>query len=210
MRESIFKKTLVFSLLGHLTVFGLFSFSFGSRLPRLEYQPITFWGQILGNTQVSSREVSAAIPRGLDFKKLDTSILEAKSKEPPLLTSALIKPPQPLIIDSQKQLFVESPQSAIFPLRREEPAVIFHPMLPYSFPLYFQDRQVAHVELMFKLESAGLQNSILVKRKISSGNLEVDLLVSRYIGHYLFVRQPSFQSGIWQTVKIDLSANDTH
>jgi len=48
----------------------------------------------------------------------------------------------------------------------------------------------------------------VIKRKISSGNLEVDLLTMRYIGHYLFIQQKRFTPNNWQTVKIDLSEKE--
>ena len=90
-------------------------------------------------------------------------------------------------------------------MARRTQEILFHPLLPYSFPLYFKDRQVAHVELLFKILQDKLRSYILVKRKISSGNLEVDLLSVRYISHYLFLRQAAFAPGAWQVVKVDLS-----
>jgi hypothetical protein len=53
--------------------------------------------------------------------------------------------------------------------------------------------------------SGDKRNSILVKRRISSGNLEADLLSMRYISRYLFMQQRGFVPNKWQTVKIDLS-----
>lgn len=94
-------------------------------------------------------------------------------------------------------------------VKSKKPSIIFHPLLPFSFNIYFQDRQVAHVELMFKIISCGIRNSLLVKRKISSGNLDVDLLSMRYIGHYLFIKQNDFIPSEWQTVKIDLAAGES-
>ena len=85
---------------------------------------------------------------------------------------------------------------------------MFYPRLPPYFSLYFKDRQVAHMELMFKITSSLKNSSISIKRKISSGNLEADLLCMRYINHYLFVQQGIFTSGDWQAVKIELSAKN--
>jgi hypothetical protein len=86
---------------------------------------------------------------------------------------------------------------------------MFYPRLPYHFALYFKDRQTVHIELMFQVISGAQRNSILVKRRVSSGNLEADLLSMRYISRYLFIQQRGFAPNKWQTVKIDLStAND--
>ena len=83
-----------------------------------------------------------------------------------------------------------------------------HPLLPHDFALYFKDRQIAHVELEFNFVSSRQPAVAVIKRKISSGNLEVDLLSMRYIGHYLFIQQTKFAPNSWRTVKIDLSAKD--
>jgi len=92
---------------------------------------------------------------------------------------------------------------------RKESAIMFYPRLPYHFALYFKDRQTVHIELAFAVISGDKRNSILVKRRISSGNLEADLLSMRYISRYLFMQQRGFVPNKWQTVKIDLStAND--
>jgi hypothetical protein len=116
-----------------------------------------------------------------------------------------LKPPALLVTPCQK-----GPMKAIavtaLPRRARPAAIVFHPVLPYSFSLYFKDRQVAHVELIYRLQPEGGQGSIAVKRKISSGNLEVDLLSMRYIRRYLFIQQAAKND--WQTVKIDLSAKE--
>ncbi len=135
-------------------------------------------------------------------------MLNKVSKEPFLSARYYLKPSIPLAFNTEKEVFKEKIAPLAFSLKRKEPQIIFHPLLPYSFTLYFKDRQVAHVELMFNLSSSGLHNSIEIKRKISSGNLEVDLLSKRYIGHYLFIQQARFTPNRWQSVKIDLSAKN--
>jgi hypothetical protein len=82
---------------------------------------------------------------------------------------------------------------------------MLHPLLPYQFELFFKDRQVAHIELEFCLLNNNGKNSVVVRRKISSGNLEADLLSSRFMNHYLFIQQNRFPSDIWQSIKIQLS-----
>jgi hypothetical protein len=83
---------------------------------------------------------------------------------------------------------------------------MFYPRLPEHFLLFFKDRQVVHIELMYNVAPRYKTNVITLKRKISSGNLEADLLSMRYIEHYLFIGQTKFVKNKWQTVKIDLSA----
>jgi hypothetical protein len=90
--------------------------------------------------------------------------------------------------------------------KKAEQGIVFHPVLPYDFTLYFRDRQIAHVELSFNIRSSAQRNVIDIKRKASSGNPEVDLLTMRYISRYLSIQQTSFSFDTWQTVKIDLSA----
>jgi hypothetical protein len=115
------------------------------------------------------------------------------------------KPRLFLPIIAYKQPFFESPAPKPVSLRKNEPSITLHPLLPYGFTLYFKDRQVAHMELAFKISSDSDRKLILLKRKVSSGNLEADLLAMRYIWHYLFIQQAKFTPGGWQVVKIDLS-----
>lgn len=86
-----------------------------------------------------------------------------------------------------------------------EPAFTLHPLLPYRFDLYFKDRQQVHIELEFSVTRSDSRNFVSLRRKISSGNLEADLLSMRYIGHYLFIQQARFSAGVWQPVKIEFS-----
>jgi predicted transcriptional regulator len=85
---------------------------------------------------------------------------------------------------------------------------MFYPQLPYYFQIYFKDRQRARIELMFNVVDQDNKNIVMVKRKISSGNLEADLLSMRYIGHYLSIQQAGLPKNNWQSIKIELSAKD--
>jgi hypothetical protein len=85
---------------------------------------------------------------------------------------------------------------------------MLYPKLPHHFLIYFKDRQRVHIELMFNIMTKAMINTILIKRKVSSGNLEADLLSMRYMSHYLFIQQSKFIPDKWQTVKIDLWAKD--
>lgn len=206
MKNPVFKKTLIFSLLGHITLFGIFSLSFGNRIPNANYVSVNFWGEA-GKIELSNSPNT--IIRGireLFIKVPEAPKLEAVTKDKDLLASYYMKPASCVSIIPKKETFIKKAGDFLYLARRKEPAIIFHPLLPYDFTLYFKDRQVAHVELMFNIASIGERTSPVIKRKISSGNLEVDLLSMRYIGHYLFIQQANFTPNSWLTVKIDLSA----
>ncbi|MGE5308057.1 MAG: hypothetical protein ACM3OC_03150 [Deltaproteobacteria bacterium] len=94
---------------------------------------------------------------------------------------------------------------AVFAVKKDS-VITIHPLLPYGLQLYFRDRQSAHLELMFMIYTNRPEKKfIIIKRKVSSGNLDADLLCSRYLGHYLFIQQERFATNTWQTVRIDLS-----
>jgi len=209
------KECLILSFLSHVTLFSLFSLSFGNKIPKADYTNVYFVGQWLFASQVHPGTL--VIPtkdskRGhleTIFKRNSNKMLLRESRsEAPFSFDYYVKPllvPDRMSGNQKATLFLKTADGKP-PMVRKEQTVIFHPLLPYSFPLYFHDRQVAHVELMFKIAPQGMKNSILIKRKISSGNLEVDLLSMRYIGHYLFIQPRGFVPEDWQTVKIDLSA----
>jgi hypothetical protein len=98
--------------------------------------------------------------------------------------------------------------AAVLPAQRKDSSIMFHPLLPYQLQLYFKDRQAVHIELQFKIEPGMGRRSIAIRRKISSGNLEADLLSIRYMQHYLFIQQARFSPDTWQTVKIDLTTKN--
>jgi len=216
MTNPVLRKTIFISLLGHITIFSIFSLSFGKIIPRADYISVSFWGQILhiDRPLTSSGLISASkqnkikLIKKLSSRESEVSALDKTMEVSPLPCQYYLKPQLSLIFNAEKEpLFVKS-TPLLFSLRKREPMIIFHPLLPYGFSLYFKDRQVAHVELMFNIVSFGGRNSVMVKRKISSGNLEVDLLSMRYIWHYLFIQQARFTPNNWQTVKIDLSTKN--
>ncbi len=200
---TIFKKTVLFSLLGHLTVFSLFSFSFGNKIPKADYTPVFFWGDFLHSTDlIPAKAAALTMNRGEIFP------LSKPLKESPQVSALYLKPAVNLAFGNDKLPFVPEktlPESAAI---KKEPVVMFYPQLPPHFLLYFQNRQAVHIELMFNIISSGKVNAVNIKRKISSGNLEADLLTMRYISHYLFIQQSGFPRDDWQTVKIDLSTKE--
>lgn len=189
-------------------MFGFFSFSFGVRGPALNYGGISFWGNILerydfvekgpsGNSRFNKIFSFGSVPKlkGQDLgnERIDFSV------------SGYIKPQ--VILDEKKEKIAYTLKPEVKPVvsGNRGSVITFHPALPYYFNLYFKDRQTVHIELMFNITPAGKANSIVVKRKIASGNLEVDLLTMRYISHYLFIQQARLAPNTWQTVKIDFS-----
>lgn len=205
MQTISFRKILFISILGHFTVFSLFNLSFGNRIPKAELSSIDFWGQCLRSSQLIPYTLKPQ-PNRIAAKP-DTSVLNKKNEDS-LSLPYQVKPPITLSFNTGKEAYIEKPATLVLSPRKREPTIVLHPLLPYSFPLYFKDRQVAHVELEFNIVSSEDKSSINLKRKISSGNLEVDLLALRYISHYLFVQQANFTTNKWQTVKIDLSAKN--
>jgi len=198
--KAIFKNTVLFSLLGHLTVFSLFSFSFGNKIPKADYAPVVFWGAVLRSADLMPRRDAV-----LKIKNPEFSSPAKVTKESPVISNIYLKPAINLAVSTQKLSFAPGPVAPLASGVRPEAVIMLYPQLPQNFLLYFQDRQVVHIELVFDIISGGKANSVTIKRKISSGNLDADLLTMRYISHYLFIQQAAFPQDSWQTVKIDLS-----
>ncbi|MBL7151151.1 MAG: hypothetical protein ISS89_00995 [Candidatus Omnitrophica bacterium] len=207
MRNKSLRKSLYLSLLGHLTIFSIVSLSFGSRIPKADFTSISFWGTVLSGAQVCA-PIQPGHKVAFRHQPLGTKASYKSSLNKVPLSGYYLKPHSRPLLKTEKKALHRILFSLSAPAGRKEPMILFHPLLPYGFSLYFKDRQVAHVELMFNIGSRALRNSIAVKRKISSGNLEVDLLCMRYIGRYLFIEQARFAPDKWQTVKIDLSRKD--
>ena len=210
MRNKIFSKSIFISLLGHITVFSIFGFTFGSIIPKVNYAPVSFLGSILASSDLNNFTFTQPIiHRGVGFgKKANTLILDTASRGYIVVLKPYFKPCASLSINQEKRIVVPTTELTSFAWEKREPVITFYPHLPYHFLLYFKDRQKVHIELMFNIISNARRNRTLIRRKVSSGNLEVDLLSMRYIGHYLFVQQGRFTPNTWQTVKIDLSARN--
>jgi len=207
----IFKKALPLSLLGHLALLSVFSFTFGAKIPLSNYPRISFLGQFLQRADLNQSLSNTGHTRkeSVFFFRQQAIIsrLDGAKEEYALNPSGYFKPAVSLISDPEKTAFLPKTEYLSLPRIRKEPSITFYPPLPYHFLLYFKDRQSVHIELSFKV-LADKANSLVVKRKISSGNLEVDLLAMRYIEHYLFIQPGFIPPGDWQTVKIDLSPRD--
>lgn len=206
--------SLFISILGHITVFSIFSFSFGGRIPSVNFAQVSFYGTILSEADLS-RSFNHQDTKVAAMRKSNLLALAKTDYRPYLVRRDYLKPPVNLLLSEVNPLTynigegvkqVSMGLNFSNPLKRKEPIIMFYPHLPYHFTLYFKDRQAVHIELMFNITPCGSKkNSITLKRKISSGNLEADLLTMRYISRYLFIQQMGFIPNNWQTVKIDLS-----
>jgi hypothetical protein len=201
----LFRKPFFISSAAHLAAFGLFSFSLGAVIPAARNPPLNFWGALAQRQEPSPAEIKAP-DSGFVRERPAFGVKKAASftREDP---DFYFKPPVTPALQAEKRPFLQPPvQGLVMPVRRQ-PEIVIHPLLPSSFNLYFKDRQTAHVEFQFKVWPTGA-NLVALKRKISCGNLEVDLLSQRYIGHYLFIQRAKFSPGSWQPVKIELSAGE--
>ena len=214
MTDSLFKKTIVISLLWHLAFLSAFRVSSGTHFPPAQHNGIFFWGSLLSRYDVLHGQAPIHSCRRQDTGLSDkagcmiglgaTSVLDKNRPVIPVTTYAL-KPLAQLSFSGDKQVWRQDARTASSALPKKKSVVMFYPHLPYHFLLYFKDRQTVHIELAFIVAATGQNNTIAIKRKISSGNLEADLLTARYLSHYLFIQQMSFPTNTWQTVKIELS-----
>ena len=206
MINSYFKKIVIISFCGHLIFFSLFSLTFSSKFYGFSGMQINFWGSCLNNWETAVIKQTAAIERYISPLKVSEKLFQAKPHEQEAVSMPYyIKPQSSLSLVTQKIEYCAPKQAIPQALIKTEPVVILYPQLPYDFLLYFKDRQAVHIELMFDITSQGGADSVIIKRKISSGNLEADLLSMRYVSHYLFIKQKNLPKDKWQTVKIDLA-----
>ncbi|MBM3255233.1 MAG: hypothetical protein FJZ08_02920 [Candidatus Omnitrophica bacterium] len=206
MITPVFKKTILVSLLGHLTLFSLVSFSFGVRLPRADFTGVYFLKGIIPNLDILTKDIFYGSDiKGIFSHKIGALMLDKAKKITPEVPGGYLKPRINLPFNSEKAFFSGPSTQAVSISKRKESVIMFYPQIPYPIALYFKDRQTVHIELTFNVVTLGRGNSIMIKRKISSGNLEADLLSMRYISRYLFMQRMGLVPNSWQTVKIDLS-----
>ena len=209
-RSDFLEQTIVISLLGHITLFSMFSLSFGPKIPEVNFARVCFWGAIFRSPDLmNNRNFDIGYKKRGFAGKPELAVLGKINRENLLASRDYLKPPVSLVFNQEKIVFQRETMPRALMSGRKESAIMFYPRLPYHFALYFKDRQTVHIELAFAVISGAQRNSILVRRKVSSGNLEADLLSIRYISRYLFMQQRGFAPNKWQIVKIDLStAND--
>jgi len=206
MIAPVLKKTIFISLLGHITAFGIFSFSFGSRLPDLSRMNVSFWGSALKNYDFTARRSNFNKPVKAVFSlKPAAPALEKDKSREYIMEERYFKPFAHLSMQDEKAIFARDLSENPLPKIRKQSVVMLYPKLPYHFNLYFKDRQLVHIQLDYNIIPRGKVNSVVIlQRRISSGNPEVDLLCMRYINLYLSMQQDRFIPNKWQTVKIEL------
>lgn len=196
------------SLTVHLFVLSVFSVSI-RRAPDAEYLHIFFGAGLLDRA-----DFTAAVPGECRRKAVPVNGFKFRMPPAPGRSggdlfpghdSAVLKP-APLPVRSMKIQFSRPERSEIPHIGVNQP-LLMYPMLPGYFPLYFKDREKAHIGLSFRITPApaGGREYIEVKRKISCGNLEVDLIVLRQVEYYLLLQRRYFQGGKWHNVNIDFS-----
>jgi hypothetical protein len=196
------RKTFFLVLLGHLVIFSLFSLSFGPGAFKVNYAEIASFGSILQNYDL----IQQHLPERFKEVRLDIpQQLHQTFSQPQVPTQVYVKPQAEATFTVEKPVYIPNSQLFYSAKPKKESSIMFYPSLPYHFLLYFKDRHTVHIELEFKISSQQ-PNPIIIQRKISSGNLEADLLVMRHIEHYLFVHPASTTPDKWQSVEIDLSA----
>ena len=201
------KKPFFFSLLSHAALFGIFSFSLGYKLPNFGTTRVFFLGSFLNNNEIAiPLNKTTSVP--LHNKNIPAKISLPQNNSNVSYSYGYTKPVADISLVQGKIPFYPQKEPWKFTQARTESSIMFYPQIPYNFLLYFKDRQVANIEIMFNLNSTNGINAVDIKRKISSGNLEADLLSMRYISHYLFIQQSRFPLNKWQTVKIELRAKD--
>jgi hypothetical protein len=208
MINKVFGKILALSFASHLAAFGVFSLSFGPKIPSsADYARISFLGGILDPGDFIIRSVSAV--RNQITQNIKDVIFPLPEKIEISTLTPYYEKPLALVATSgeKKELRLDKAEPALA-YKLPPQSIMFYPQLPYYFQIYFKDRQRARIELMFNVVDQDNKNIVMVKRKISSGNLEADLLSMRYIGHYLSIQQAGLPKNNWQSIKIELSAKD--
>jgi hypothetical protein len=211
MNTRFFRIFVSASFTGHVVAFtalALFSFSLSAGPERIHFKPVVFCSNI------APEPISAILSArpSLFPGSINPSLQPRALRSEPVLSDYYVKPAVTVSFSAERQpVKAVSIQATVS--QRKDSVLLLHPLLPYQFDLYFKDRQAVYIELEFAITQANDRNFVSLRRKISSGNLEADLLSMRYIGHYLFIQQARFTPATWQKVKIEFSPNisyDTH
>lgn len=205
--ESFLKISLTVSLLSHLFFMGIFEPILGS-IPQKNLPSTFFLGPLLDKDEVISenryfkeRDLFS-LKRFINFRIYS---FPSKVKFSFFNISEETKPLTPLVGCHNKLIFRDKILS-FDKLKEKHTSLIFHPYLPYSFTIYFKDRQRAYIEFSFYFSEKG--KTLFINRKITSGNLEADLLALRYVLRCLGLLANQFPKKSWQTVKIELTRSD--
>ncbi|MCU0665746.1 MAG: hypothetical protein MUF05_01445 [Candidatus Omnitrophica bacterium] len=204
------RKSFIFSLAGHIFVFAAFSFSFGRIPVDLRGFNVSSFGGILNRYDLAAEVKRPYLDVKKAFLKSHYFVPAPRMENAEnFLNNYHLKPAvkQGLIFSSNKS-FAGLSGSASCPYKRkiQTSTVILYPQLPHYFGIYFRNQQKAHIELEYMVTPRQMAGFITVRRKISSGDLEMDLLCARYISQYLSTQQDKISSGVWHKVKIELGA----
>jgi hypothetical protein len=199
-----FRYGILVSCAFHGITAALFTFSFGRVLPAPSVTETHFLGQLLNSWDIVP-EMAAATGMVRTREGVDALLPAAKSRAravPEQLPFAALKPGRAVVIVPEKgsAAFHQVP----FPVR-VEPVITFYPHLSPNILLYFKDRQNIHMELGYMMELRQGRPKVQVRRRVSSGNLEADLLSMRYIGRSLMLHQVYLEPSHWYRAKIDLA-----
>ena len=215
-----FSKIFSLSLAGHVLVLGIIGVSF-TRRSNLE-RPVIYFGPGLLRKYdlekpaqvLAKRKLNIAAGRGAGIMAGRFKFMRLRP-ENPIFQAAnerrarqdffyAGKPPAVYTSDDRKALSRFASGIPPWDASGNNP-VFMYPVLPEHLLIYFRDREKVHIELSFRIVSRNGIEQIEVKRKISSGSLEMDLLVLRQVNQYLLLQHNFFPLNIWQTVKIDFS-----
>ena len=200
---------ITISLCSHLLGFTFIQPYLGVGFKKTDNLKIFFLGALFKQKEIYSdkENFDIFIKENNPFKRMPVNIKIASLKPSGYLGSFYY----PITNRSLFDLSIENQKALFYPkqnirLSKRETSLMFYPYLPYSFILYFKDRQKANLEFLFYFSDDNRLSSL--KRKTSCGNLEIDLLVMRYINRSLYLIRDSFPSHIWQSVKIELKRKD--
>lgn len=199
------KNALILSLVGHIVCAGLFTPTFGRYLDRLNFSNVSFLGAIL-NVKDLQVNLPSTILSDNRINLTDLSVLpiNIEDSQRPFVSMSSLRPNLNLAFEkTDKITFSPKIDAHIVASNTKDPQVMFYPRLPHSFLIYFKDRQKVHIEYKFLISQK--EKIAFIDRKISSGNLEVDLMASRYIARHLNLVKSKLPVNSWQTVKIDLT-----
>lgn len=211
MTSLALRRAILVSLAGHLALFGIFVFSFGDKFPQRGVSSASFLGYMFTGIELQ-RPVTLNGAAGRNVPPTVSSVHRSAGRLArqglAYVPAESYKPPVSLPLGAPKgfitQVGVKEPD---YLTKKRSQTIMFYPALPYHVSLYFKDRQSVHIELAFNILSSGKGSSVMVKRRVSSGNLEADLLSMRYITRYLLTQQELFGPQDWQVVRIDLSTS---
>jgi len=197
---------VIISLVCHTIIFGNVGLIFGDKIARNTFKltKIFFLGPILQesdyNTETDSRP-------GDYVSKLNTRIMIGPVKARPEQLDDFGRSAEvinkPVVFASANSKTAYFKPAGAFESRKPGSSIMFYPNMPYHFMLYFKDRQTAHMEVTFYVSDQGRITGL--KRRVSSGNPEVDLLIMRNLTYFLNLCKSNLSSNSWETVKIDLS-----